>query len=287
MKIASTLKVAAQLQELTSYSDIRENDTRWSSTFQMIQTFLTIQTHLRGVVELLSLLPNNMEIEYLTTAFESLKKFDVVASMLQREGISFVESREICEVVVIDYPDFANYIGDDALIAENALFEKSVMRISRSLPLSDEQKAIMAPFEKERKEPVAVPVVPIDNQDNNDDDDCESYAEKLQRKLKRQRIEAESEKPKTYMNLDVLPGTAINCERLFSTATFALSDTRKATSPKLFEAMMLLKVNKSYWNECSVGQAIAQTNNDGNSDDIDVDVKPPQSLIATEFEFNR
>lgn len=36
MKKASTLKVASKLRQLTAYHTVRENDTRWLSTFQMI-----------------------------------------------------------------------------------------------------------------------------------------------------------------------------------------------------------------------------------------------------------
>ena len=86
MEKASTLKIAAQLRELTSYCTVRENDTRWLSTFESVQQFLKIQTQLSGIVELLLLLPNHLEIAYLTNAFESLKKFDSVTLMLQREG---------------------------------------------------------------------------------------------------------------------------------------------------------------------------------------------------------
>jgi hypothetical protein len=42
-------------------------------------------------------------------------------------------------------------------------------------------------------------------------------------------------------------------------AKFILSDTRKQTSPTLFEALLLLKVNSLYWNVYSVGQAIGRS----------------------------
>ena len=84
-----------------------------------------------------------------------------------------------------------------------------------------------------------------------------SYSEELQQKLKRQKVEQmEQEKPKVYMDLTLLPGTSVNCERLFSAAKFILSDTRKRTSPKLFEALLLLKVNKLYWNSISVSKGM-------------------------------
>ena len=62
-----------------------------------------------------------------------------------------------------------------------------------------------------------------------------------------------------YIDLEMLPGTSVNFERLFLAAKFILSNTRKRTSPTLFEALLLLKVNSSYWNVYSVGQAIGRS----------------------------
>ena len=79
----------------------------------MVQQFLNIKKELSLVVELLSLLPNHLEIAYLREAFEFLKKFDSIT----------------------DYPDFAHYISDEARIVESELFEKAVMRLARGLSL--------------------------------------------------------------------------------------------------------------------------------------------------------
>jgi hypothetical protein len=87
----------------------------------------------------------------------------------------------------------------------------------------------------------------------------ESYSQLLQRKLKRQKQEIASEQQDVHLNLDMLPGTSVNCKRLFSNAKFILSDTRKRTTPSLFEALLLLKVNRSYWNVYWVGKAMGQT----------------------------
>ncbi len=254
------MKVAAKLRDLTSYCAIRENDTRWSSTFHMVRRFLNIEKELSLVVELLSLLPNHLEIAYLREAFESLKKFDSITVMLQREGMSFVESREIFDLFLTDYPSFAHYISDDALIVESELFEKAVMRIAHSLPLSDEQEALVVPLLKEASPAVEESVLDNEGSNNDLDNQSVSYSEELQRKLKRQRIELlQAEKAKVYIDLNVVPGTSVNCERLFSAAKFILSDTRKRTSPKLFEALLLLKVNRNKWNSVAVGKAMGRT----------------------------
>jgi hypothetical protein len=122
MKKASTLKVASQLCKLTSYSTIRENNTQWSLTFNMIDRYLCIQTELSSVVDLLSLLPNHLEVDYLTRAHATMEKFDSITKLLQSDGTTFVESREIFDFFIKDYPEFAHHIGDKATIIEDMVF---------------------------------------------------------------------------------------------------------------------------------------------------------------------
>ena len=62
-----------------------------------------------------------------------------------------------------------------------------------------------------------------------------------------------------YINLDILCGTSVSCERLFSAAKHILTDTRKSTSPAVFESILLLKVNRKEWDVNSVGRAMGQT----------------------------
>jgi hypothetical protein len=46
---------------------------------------------------------------------------------------------------------------------------------------------------------------------------------------------------------------------LFSAAKHILKDTRKSTSPAVFESILLLKVNRKEWDVSSVGRAMDQT----------------------------
>ena len=224
----------------------------------MIGRFLKIKKHLSEINDLLSLLPSHLEVDILTRAFNFMKNFDSVTIMLQHEGMAFVESREIFDLFLKDYPDFQHHIGDEASIIENVTFEKAVMRISRGMSLSDSQRRAALRLLKSTNEiPRADEVCNDDNRQREETQ--QSYSQMLQRKLKRQKREANTERHDMYINLEMLPGTSVNCERLFSAAKFILSDTRKRTSPDLFEALLMLKVNSSYWNEYSVGEAIGRT----------------------------
>jgi NAD dependent epimerase/dehydratase family enzyme len=97
----------------------------------------------------------------------------------------------------------------------------------------------------------------------------EQYSETLERRLKRQKT-LEIEASDIYCNLDMLPGTSVNCERMFSLAKHILTNTRKRTSASLFDALLLLKVNRQMWNEHSaVGRAMGRSADYNDNDDDD------------------
>ena len=137
------------------------------------------------------------------------------------------------------------------------------MRLARGLQLTEEQRIAAQVLIKPEE---AVEPLPEDDADPAPVGDitdeirtAESYSQLLQQKLKRQKREVTSEQQDVYLNLNMLRGTSVNCKRLFSNAKFILSDTRKRTTPSLFEALLLLKVNRSYWNVYLVGKAMGQT----------------------------
>jgi hypothetical protein len=53
-----------------------------------------------------------------------MKKFDSITVMLQSDGMTFVESREIFDLFLEDYPEFAHHIGDEAAIIEDGVLGK-------------------------------------------------------------------------------------------------------------------------------------------------------------------
>jgi hypothetical protein len=273
MKKACTLKLAAKLCELTAYSAVKENATRWSSTYQMVSRFLTIQHQLSCVGELLAIFPSHVEMDHFSKAHAILEKFDEVTVMLQKEGITFVRVREIFDEVLRNFPELSTHLADDADIVKNPVFEKAVVSISKGLKLTDEQRLEAVRLLKSEPEFLET---------TSDSQECcseecgaggapvqERYSKTLEQRLKQQKT-LETEVPDIYCNLDMLPGTSVNCERLFSLAKHILTDTRKQTSASLFEALLLLKVNRQMWDENSVSRAMGQSGEDcSDSDDND------------------
>ena len=111
MRKASTLKVAAKLKQLTKYSCVKANDTRWSSTYNMVRRYFQIQPQLSALMELLELLPTPVEVDTLSRGFRHLSNFDTITIMLQRDGIPFVEVRNIFDVLVANFPEMQHHLG--------------------------------------------------------------------------------------------------------------------------------------------------------------------------------
>ena len=249
MKKAATLKDSAKLRQLTKLAVVRENATRWSSTYEMIDRYFRIQTQLSALVELLALLPTPVEMDTLSRGFRCLQNFQAITIMLQRDGIPFTEVRGIFNLLVIDFPEMAHHLGVTSHLVVNRDFEAGIMRIGKETPLTvSQQRAVTS-------------LVKVDNpmtvmEEESDDDDV-SYAVRVAKRLKQE--EMATVKRDQFMNLDVIPGTSVNCERLFSLAKNILTDTRKCTSPVLFEALLFLKVNSNLWDAYSVGKAMGRT----------------------------
>ena len=233
----------------------------------MLARFVKIQPQLSALVELLPMLPTHLEIDSITKALRTLKEFNDITVMLQRDGITFVEERRIFDVVLLDYPEFEHDLSDSAMIVDNQEFEKAVMKISKGMPLTDEQRTAAACLLSDANRTTGA--TEADRLTTNDEEDersaVENYAQKVEKRLKRQKMETDT--VDNYINLDVLPGTSVNCERLFSLAKHILTDTRKTTSSLLFEALIFLKVNRSLWDMYDVGRAMGRTAERADVDD--------------------
>jgi hypothetical protein len=170
--------------------------------------------------------------------------------------------------VLEDFPDFAHHLADDPCIVENPSFRRAIVQIAKGLPLTDEQRQVAArmlqPASKSCNDTLSEvePVTDSSQEGENTIDLEESYTQSLERHLKRQKTIVSEEEEATYWNLDLIPVTSVNCERHFSVAKHILTDTRKQTMPAIIDSLLMLKVNRKWWDEYSVGVAMGQMGND-------------------------
>lgn len=176
---------------------------------------------------------------------------------------------------MIDYPGLAGHLSSTAKIVNNPVFERAVVQIAMG--------NIMTKGKKNSVSCLLLPIADGSTDDleslNNgiDEDDLSYHVQKIEQRMKRSKTSNDGIL-KQYVNLAVLPGTSVSCEQLFSTAKFILTDTRKSTSPAVFESILLLKVNRTEWDMNSVGKAMGRTSgvsfpgNDGGRGGADASV---------------
>lgn len=135
------------------------------------------------------------------------------------------------------------WISINARISPDPKFESGVCKIQRgeTSRLTDAEKLACSKLLL-HEEPAEIPVA------NNQ----MSLSDMIQERKKR-RIE----KAPRYRNCDFILGSAAEVERLWSISKHILCDNRKTLTPILFEALLFLKVNKSYWNLELVAKAMS------------------------------
>jgi hypothetical protein len=166
---------------------------------------------------------------------------------------------------MVDYPELAGHLALDASIVVNSIFERAVIHISCGILLLEAEKEsfsrmLLAPpmwMQAQGK-------INSVNEGNAQQFTSEniphelSYAQKLELQMKRRKTSTDDIAVQ-YINLDILCGTSVSYDQLFSAAKHILTDTRKSISPVVFESVVLLKVIRKDWDVSSVGQAMGQT----------------------------
>ena len=212
----------------------------------MCERFFRIQTELSAVVDVRPLLPSLVECNIMSKAFKHLEHFHGITIMLQNEAMTFLYICDIFDNVMLDYPELAGHFLSTAKIVNNPVFERAVVQIAKGHILTAGDKnsvsCLLLPTNAIYNCDDAAGVLETPN--NSIEEEELSYAQKIKLQM-RQRKMSNDGISKQYVNFAVLPGTSVSIERLFSTAKFILTDTRKSTSPAFFESIILLKVNQT------------------------------------------
>ena len=157
-----------------------------------------------------------------------------------------------------DFPELSGHLAADAQIVANPIFERTVLKIAKGHPISDVERAsvrclLWKPAVGHEDDSLLL----VDDNANGASEEL-TYAQKVELRMKR-RKSCSNEIAAKYINLDVLCGTSVECERLFSIAKNILTDARKSTSPAVFQATLVLKVNRREWDVYTVGRAMGKS----------------------------
>jgi hypothetical protein len=149
------------------------------------------------------------------------------------------------------------YISDDANIIENADFERGVVKIQRgeACGLTDLERVAVSSLLRDA--PAGADAADSGAEQLDPDpallSSPTSLAKAMDRKRKRDQARSGGD---TYINCEYITGSVAEVERLWSLAHNILTYERMSTKPMNVEGLLFLKVNKRFWDEATVQEAL-------------------------------
>lgn len=231
-----TLKNAAQLRHLGALAPTLDNDTRWSSIYEMLKRYFRLYDALQNIhtPSIVEKEPSRQQHKELEELFTYMEQLNSVVVELQRENLSLLDARALLDGVLELFPQMSHHLRRDADIVTNVSFESGILKVQggkENLLTVDEVSALRV-FRKSDGV----------QSDATESGENLSFAQRLLKRRKTQCIESSY----TMDIHHVLPTSNI-CERLFSRAKLVLTDQRASTLPVNFEMLLFLKINQDVW----------------------------------------
>ena len=232
MKKMSGLKRSAALRQKTNLRPVIQNDTRWSSIFDMLERYFEIVHFFDKSQDIIEFHLSPSEDFQIKCVFEELKKFESISKALQREkGINLSDARKLFDTLLECHPELNYYLGlGEKSISKCPDFERAVVKAIKRKSLDSDEKQVLSRFAEDKS---------VQEVEKRND-----FAESV--------LQRENE----HFDLAWLPATSNTVERLFSVVRAVFTDYRKKTSPINLEAQIFLQFNKEYWNVKTVADLI-------------------------------
>lgn len=230
------LKLAV-LRKRTPLKPIHKNATRWTSTFEMVQRFLSIKEFIDlSDEEILALYPSHQQISQISSLNVTLQKFYQATLFLQRRDVTLLDARLLFDRIIAHHPEMKEYLSDDAAITHNSNFDSGICKILGGK--LDDMSA---------KEVLACSRLQVSGSQKlcNEEEDDDGFIPK--------RVANGSSK---YLDLRFIPPTSNDAERLFSVASRYYSDVRQRMEPTTLEKLLFLRYNEHFWDIHTVEKAI-------------------------------
>ena len=91
------------------------------------------------------------------------------------------------------------------------------------------------------------------------EEEVQTLMKKLKEKKRKRKAGEFSSKKSEYLNVDFISGSAAEVERLWSICKYILTVNRSGLSPILLEAILFLRINRSFWDIKLVQEAYTNT----------------------------
>ena len=239
----STIKNSFKLSTKTTLNPEICNDTRWGSTYKMLNKYLHLAPILGSCQfkrETLELIPSEVEKNEIALLCDKLKICHEYSSVLQTAdgSVTMLVCRIAFDQLLERVPELASHISKDAAVIHNRHFENGIVKIQKGQEkiLSREEKEAVSCFLINRNEA---------GSDTEEDDLEENEVVSLIDQLKRAANEAQNTtKTKSrYRSTNHVFPTSVICETLFSYGKNIMTPQRRHMDPSTFEMFMLLRMN--------------------------------------------
>jgi hypothetical protein len=248
MSKLSSLKNAGLRRQLTSVYPVKQNATRWTSTFHMVECYRKLKDIMPLMYDfdrtILDCSLSAREDHDLFLLDKPMKAMRQVALELQKDGLSLSHARLLFDALISDFPGFEleRYIGHDSSIIHSKNFESGLVKI-----LDGKEDSLT----RQEQRAVSIFLKPDADQENGSLPEPENYVEKVYGQKKRKRNAGSQ-----YMDVSFIPPTSNVVERMFSQAQSILTPHRKRLLPKNVEAILFLKTNRPLWDVSVVSEAL-------------------------------
>ncbi|EGZ29777.1 hypothetical protein PHYSODRAFT_475994 [Phytophthora sojae] len=130
-----TLTQSAKLRLKTPLRPVIRQDTRWSSTFEMVRRYLQLLEFLDAEDDdLMDLLPPPAMNKRLRALYQELCDIESVSKALQGHDVALLDVREWFDELIAVKPQYGRYIGPRANIVHNPDFEAGCYEQLKSIP---------------------------------------------------------------------------------------------------------------------------------------------------------
>ncbi|KAG3085237.1 hypothetical protein PI125_g19285 [Phytophthora idaei] len=132
MRKLRTLKEAAKLRAETPLPPVLRQETRWSSTFAMLDRYVRLRRILSADDdEMADLLLSRSTHRSLQTLLEEMKDIESISKKIQSDGLTLLQARELFDRLLELKPSFASYLASNAEIVHSPAFESGAVKLSR------------------------------------------------------------------------------------------------------------------------------------------------------------
>ncbi|ETM43308.1 hypothetical protein F442_11560 [Phytophthora nicotianae P10297] len=130
MRKLRTLNQAAKLRMKTPLMPILRQDTRWSSTFSMLERYIRLREFLSADDDdMADLLPSRADHRKLEDLLSKLRCIESISKKLQGDELTLLDARALFDGLFELRPSMTTYLSPDAEIVHSPVFEAAVVKV--------------------------------------------------------------------------------------------------------------------------------------------------------------